>query len=101
TIKYMNKPNNQNRRKPSSNKNGQKPRQSNGNSGSGAPVRASSRGAAIRAQRRTHDDAQRLISQYLEQPAIKPEERPRANKIDDKPRLKIIGLGGMDGGGSK
>jgi ribonuclease J len=25
----------------------------------------------------------------------------RANQIDDSPRLKIIGLGGMDGGGSK
>ena len=68
---------------------------------SAAPVRTASRGAAIRAQRRTHDDAQRLISQYLDSPEIKPEDRPRANKIDDTPRLKIIGLGGMDGGGSK
>lgn len=67
-----------------------------------APVRTVSRGAAIRAQRRTHDDAQRVISQYLDTPEPKAEERPRrANKIDDSPRLKVIGLGGMDGGGSK
>lgn len=67
-----------------------------------APVRTVSRGAAIRAQRRTHDDAQRVISQYLDTPDPKTEERPRrANVIDDSPRLKVIGLGGMDGGGSK
>lgn len=64
-------------------------------------LRSASRGAAIRAQRRTHDDAQRLINQYLDTPTPKTEERPRANFIDDSPRLKIIGLGGMDGGGSK
>lgn len=68
-----------------------------------APSRTVSRGAAIRAQRRTHDDAQRVISQYLDTPeSTKAEERPRrANKIDDNPRLRVIGLGGMDGGGSK
>ena len=27
--------------------------------------------------------------------------RERANTIDDNPRLKIVALGGMDGGGSK
>ncbi len=61
--------------------------------------RAVSRGAAIRAQRRTQDDAHRIANQYLVASAMN--ERPRANVIDDKPRLKIIGLGGMDGGGSK
>jgi ribonuclease J len=66
------------------------------------PARTTSRGAAIRAQKRTHEDAQRVISQYLDNPAIAaPENRPRANQIDDNPRLKIIPLGGMDGGGSK
>lgn len=64
-------------------------------------LRNSSRGAAIRAQKRTHEDAQRVINQYLDVPAAAPEDRGRANVIDDSPRLKIIGLGGMDGGGSK
>lgn len=63
-----------------------------------ASIKAS-RGQALRAQRRTHDDAHRIASQYLEASA-KPSPQ-RANVIDDSPRLKIIGLGGMDGGGSK
>ncbi len=57
-----------------------------------------SRGAAVRAQKRIQMDAQRVANQYL--PAATDEKR-RANFIDDSPRLKIIGLGGMDGGGSK
>ena len=65
-------------------------------------TRATSRGAAIRAQRRSREDAQRVINQYLENPESKPGDRPRrANVIDDSPRLRVIGLGGMDGGGSK
>lgn len=60
-----------------------------------------SRGAAIRAQKRNSDDANRIANQYLDA-STKPQENPqRANFIDDSPRLKIIGLGGMDGGGSK
>jgi ribonuclease J len=61
-----------------------------------------SRGQAVRAQRRSQQDAQRIANQYLtaeNKPA--PAPRPRANVIDDSPRLKLIGLGGMDGGGSK
>ena len=68
------------------------------------PTRSSgaSRGAAIRAQRRNHDDANKLLSQYADASGQKVDEgRPRANVLDDSPRLKIIGLGGMDGGGSK
>lgn len=62
----------------------------------------SSRGAAIRAQRRAQDDANRIASQYLDAPSANGnQDKPRANFIDDSPRLKIIGLGGMDGGGSK
>jgi ribonuclease J len=61
----------------------------------------SSRGAAIRAQRRAQDDATRIASQYLDTPSAQQGDKPRANFIDDSPRLKIIGLGGMDGGGSK
>jgi ribonuclease J len=62
-----------------------------------------SRGQAVRAQRRSQADAQRIANQYVaaspnQDPAPKPQ---RANVIDDNPRLKIIGLGGMDGGGSK
>jgi len=58
-----------------------------------------SRGAAIRAQRRNQDDATRIASQYLDANAKTDEKR--ANFIDNSPRLKVIGLGGMDGGGSK
>lgn len=57
-----------------------------------------SRGQAVRAQKRSQMDAQRIANQYLTADAVKPR---RANVIDDTPRLKIIGLGGMDGGGSK
>jgi ribonuclease J len=59
-----------------------------------------SRGAAIRAQRRTQDDAHRIANQYLDANA-KQDSSQRANFIDDSPRLKVIGLGGLDGGGSK
>lgn len=58
-----------------------------------------SRGQAVRAQRRSQADAQRIANQY--QTAEGQPKQPRANFIDDSPRLKIIGLGGMDGGGSK
>jgi len=62
-------------------------------------ARSASRGEAIRAQRRTHEDADRIANQYV---TATTQERPtRANAIDDSPRLKIIALGGMDGGGSK
>jgi ribonuclease J len=57
-----------------------------------------SRGQAIRAQKRSQMDAQRVANQYQAAPT---DENRRPNFIDDSPRLKIIGLGGMDGGGSK
>ncbi|MGH7157796.1 MAG: ribonuclease J [Candidatus Saccharimonadales bacterium] len=60
-----------------------------------------SRGAAVRAQKRAQTDAQKIANQYA---AANPsaDERPRrANVIDDQPLLKVIGLGGLDGGGSK
>lgn len=63
-----------------------------------------SRGEAIRAQRRNHDDAHRMISQYNladMNGSQKSGEKKRANVINDSPRLKIIALGGMDSGGSK
>ncbi|HVI60962.1 MAG TPA: ribonuclease J, partial [Candidatus Saccharimonadales bacterium] len=58
-----------------------------------------SRGQAVRAQRRSHADAQRIANQYIT--ADQTKKPARANVIDDSPRLKVIGLGGMDGGGSK
>ncbi len=59
----------------------------------------SSRGAAVRAQKRSQMDAQKIANQY--QSANVDAQPRRANVVDDRPRLKIIGLGGMDGGGSK
>src|SRR5690242_20065142 len=67
--------------------------QTNGNG------RGASRGAAIRAQRRAQDDANTKLNQYVDLPSA--DDKPRANFIDNSPRLKVIGLGGMDGGGSK
>lgn len=62
--------------------------------------RSASRGEAIRAQKRAHTDAERIVSQYLTADAG--EQKRRANYLDTgNPTLKIIGLGGMDGGGSK
>jgi ribonuclease J len=67
------------------------------------PMAASvSRGAAVRAQKRSQADAQKIANQYASaQPVQSADVKRRANFIDDSPRLKIIGLGGMDGGGSK
>jgi ribonuclease J len=65
-----------------------------------SPGRPASRGAAIRAQKRSQEDAHRIASQYADASAVNPEKK-RANFIDDSTRLKIIPLGGMDGGGSK
>ncbi len=85
----MNNKSNNNKPKPQQNKSGT------------APARTVSRGAAIRAQRRNQDDAHRIISQYQDASGFKAEKKQRANFIDDSPKLKIIGIGGMDGGGSK
>lgn len=63
-----------------------------------------SRSHAVRAQRRSHADAQRIANQYVPAAAdVKGDKKNagRANVIDDSPRLKIIGLGGMDEGGAK
>src|SRR6267154_2503218 len=61
--------------------------------------RSVSRGVAIRAQKRSQEGAHRIANQYSTATAA-PNQK-RANFIDDSPRLKVIGLGGMDGGGSK
>lgn len=69
---------------------------------SNGPKRAVSRGRALRAQKQAVSDANRIANQYLDAATKAPTEKPkRANVIDDSPSLKITGLGGMDGGGSK
>ncbi len=73
-----------------------------GPSASAKPINSNlttSRGQAVRAQRRSQQDAQRIASQYVS--ADTNGQPKRANVIDDSPRLKIIGLGGMDEGGAK
>lgn len=78
----------------------QKNQKSTNKSSELAPLTAmsTSRGQAVRAQRRSQADAQRIANQYQTAEVAKPR---RANYIDDSPRLRIIGLGGMDHGGSK
>lgn len=79
-------------------------RQQKGRKPSNQPINtnlSTSRGQAVRAQRRSQQDAQRIANQYLAAEHKPAPSKPRANVIDDSPRLKIIGLGGMDGGGSK
>jgi ribonuclease J len=90
------KPNNNNKPKSAPRRDG-----SNSNRGQTATGRNVSRGAALRAQKQSVQDANRVASQYLDA-ATKQGDRPRrANVIDDSPRLKIIGLGGFDEGGAK
>src|SRR5258707_145108 len=73
-------------------------RKTSGQTATGRPI---SRGAALRAQKMSVQDANRVASQYLDA-ASKQGDKPRpltsprpgrANVIDDSPRLKIIGLG--------
>lgn len=57
------------------------------------------RGAAIRAQKRNHDDAEKAISQYA---AASEKPRLRANLIADEPKkLKLTFLGGLEDVGEK
>lgn len=90
--------------KPNGKTNGGKPRRGRDqNTKSSKPITSNlttSRGQAVRAQRRSQQDAQRIASQYVAADTSK--ARPtRANVIDDSPRLKVIPLGGQDGAGSK
>ncbi len=98
-VNNPNKPNQNNRSNSKPSKAGASGGNGNGNGNGG---RNASRGAAIRAQKRASEDANRIASQYLTaEGRSSGDQRARANFIDDSPRLKIIGLGGMDGGGSK
>lgn len=66
------------------------------------PGASVSRGAAVRAQKRAQTDAQKIANQYAPaNPNQTAQPERRANFIDNSPGLKIISLGGMDGGGSK
>ena len=77
-------------------------RRTNSNPSQPAPAgRSVSRGAAMRAQKRNLEDATRIANQHLDASSKGQVTSQRANFIDDTPRLKIVGLGGMDGGGSK
>jgi ribonuclease J len=82
-----------------------KPKQSKSGNNRSKPMnngRNVSRGAAMRAQQRNHGEAQRVIDSYdIADNNNTNDKQKRANKIDDSPRLKIIGLGGMDAAGSK
>jgi ribonuclease J len=103
-------PKNNNKSKPPRNNGGQaaskaprqggQKRQNNRNTKPMTNSLTTSRGQAVRAQRRSQQDAQRIANQFLAADN-KPQNQQRANVIDDSPRLKVIGLGGMDGGGSK
>lgn len=74
-----------------------------GGAGRGLTLNASvSRGAAVRAQKRSQADAQKIANQYAAAaPVQTAQPQRRANVIDDSPRLKVIGLGGLDAGGAK
>ncbi|MGH7156993.1 MAG: ribonuclease J, partial [Candidatus Saccharimonadales bacterium] len=91
--------NRDNNNKPAPKRSNQK--SSGNNRGQTATGRSVSRGAALRAQKQAVQDANRVANQYLDASAQQGDKPRRANIIDDSPRLKIIGLGGMDGGGSK
>ena len=56
-----------------------------------------SRSQAIRASRRNHDDALQMINLYQDATNV----ANTSKAIDDGSRLRIIGLGGMDSGGSR
>ncbi len=79
---------------------GAKPAQQNGNTQKSGG-RSVSRSAAIRAQKRSLEDAQKLLNQYTSA-AQKGEQRGRANKIvDDFNKIKLTFLGGLEDVGEK
>src|SRR5690606_38220798 len=84
-------------------------RSKNGNrqpKGQGQPLTVQgatqSRGAAVRAQKRAQQDAQRLANQYMPAPEPPAQPQRRANVIaDDFNKLKITFLGGQEEVGEK
>jgi ribonuclease J len=69
----------------------------------GLSVRSSSRGEAIRAQRRNQEDAQRVANQYAPATANSTDPQPRrANVIvDEQQKLRVTFLGGQEAIGEK
>ena len=69
----------------------------------GLSVRSSSRGEAIRAQRRNQEDAQRVANQYAPATANGTDPQPRrANVIvDEQQKLRVTFLGGQEAIGEK
>ena len=59
-----------------------------------------SRGQALRASRMNSDTVNRVISSYVTD-VSQVKVTARANSIDDSPKVRVIGIGGMDGGGSR
>lgn len=88
-------------KRPNNKRGGNKPPQNNGGGSPANGGRSVSRGAAIRAQRRSQDDAQRIANKYLPSTSAKTIVKARPALIDDGPQVKIISLGGQDSGGSK
>jgi ribonuclease J len=78
-----------------------KPRHKKPNHNKPSNGNSASKGAAIRAHRRNQENATKLANQYTTAQAEDDTKPRRANVIDSSPNLKIIPLGGMDGGGSK
>lgn len=73
----------------------------NHNQNNGSVNRGVSRGAALRAQKRSQDDAHRVAKQYMPAPS-NTNENKRANKIvDGFDKLKITFLGGQEAIGEK
>ena len=86
-----NRPNNGQRNSQNKGQNNNRPQQK---------TMKTNRGQAMAASRRNHEMAQGIAAQFTDASDTKL-VAPRANMIDDSPKLRIIGLGGMDGGGSK
>src|SRR3990167_5728862 len=98
--------NNNNNKRPNRNRGGNNRSQASSKSRSlvTSTGRNVSRGAALRAQKRTVADANRVAAQYSDAKGNGDKattEKRRANVLDTGPELRVIGLGGMDGGGSK
>ena len=91
--------NNRNNNRPSNGQNNGQNKGQNNNRPQQKTMKTN-RGQAMAASRRNHEMAQGIAAQFTDATDTKL-VAPRANMIDDSPKLRIIGLGGMDGGGSK
>lgn len=96
-----NKAHSQNRK--SSYKSGAKRQQNQSNGGGGAKPKAASRasrGQAARASRMNSETVDKVINSIVTD-VNKVKVTARANQLDTSNAVKVIGLGGMDGGGAK